>query len=42
MKERQWLAVIVGVLGAYFLVHAFMTAYALYFGYRSVASAGAR
>ena len=30
MKERQWLAVIVGALGAYFLVHAFMAAYALY------------
>ena len=30
MKERQWLAVIVGALGSYFLVHAFMAAYALY------------
>ena len=30
MKEQNWLAVIVGALGVYFLVHAFMAAYALY------------
>ena len=30
MKERQWLSVIVGALGVYFLVHALMAAYALY------------
>ena len=30
MKERQWLAVMVGALGVYFLVHAYMAAYALY------------
>ena len=30
MKERHWLAVIVGALGVYFFVHAFMAAYALY------------
>lgn len=30
MKERQWLAVMVGALGVYFLVLAFMAAYALY------------
>ncbi|MEO8386820.1 hypothetical protein [Polaromonas sp.] len=31
MKERQWLAVAVGALGVYLLVHALMAAYALYF-----------
>ena len=30
MKERQWLAVMVGTLGVYFLVHALMAGYALY------------
>ena len=30
MKERQWLAFIVGALGVYFLVHAVMAGYALY------------
>jgi hypothetical protein len=30
MKKQQWLAVIVGGLGVYFLVHAVMAAYALY------------
>ena len=30
MKERQWLVVVVGALGVYFLVHAFTAAYALY------------
>ena len=30
MKERQWLAVIVGALGVYLLLHALMAGYALY------------
>ncbi len=30
MKEQHWIAVIVGALGVYFLVHAFMATYALY------------
>lgn len=31
MKERMQLAFIVGALGVYFLVHAYMAGYALYF-----------